>query len=228
VPAALWAAERPRAVSAPAVVAAAPAALAAPLAADVLLAEQREVQIARDSAGAEPAAVAPLCVAAALAISALAVVENDAPALAASEFAAARAAIEPVAAQPPVVAAVTELFVVWQLLSAPAVADASFVGRPADEPVGPPVGPLPEQLHLVRFAGQTAVSATLAFAVARCDRHAQPVSPDQPFVVHVLALLQGLAAEPFARLYADPKFGVSDSSPGHSTARLSSPAPDLP
>lgn len=202
--------------AAPALTSVAPAVLAEPVV-DGPLAEQRAAQIAHDSAAAEPAAavdtaaVARPGVVVAQAISALAVVENDERALAAPDFAVARAATEPAAEQPHVAAAVTELFVVWQLPSASAVVDASFVDRPADEPVEQPVGLLPGQSHPELFAGPSAVCATPAFAVARYDRRAQPVSTDQPFAVRALALPQGLAVEPSARLHADLRFAASAS-----------------
>lgn len=226
MPAVLWAAARPRAAYAPAVGAAGPAVLAVP-AADARLAERREVQIARDSVAAEPAAdVDTAVVVVAPAISAPAVVVNDAPELAAFEFAVARAATEPAAGQPRVVAAVTELFVVWQLLSASAVADASSVDRPADEPVDQPVDLLPGQSHPELFAGPSAVCASPAFAVEHFDRRAQPASPDQPFVVHALGLPPGLAVEPAARRRADLRFEASASSLDHSKPPHVTTGPD--
>ena len=241
VPAVLWAAESPHAGYAPAVGAAAPAVLAGPAAAapvafavapvalaapavDVLLAERRAVPTARDLVAAAPAVVAPPVVVAAPAISAPAVVANDAPALAAFDFAgAARAEIGPAVARRRAVAAVTESSVVWQLPFAPAVADASSVAGPA---VGPPVDPPPAQLHLELFADPTAVCAVLASAGARLGRRAQPVWPDQPFVVPALALPQGSAAESSARLRADLRSEASASSPDHSMPRLVKSGPD--
>ena len=98
MPAVLWAAEHPRAVYAPAVGAAGPVVLAVP-AADAPFVEQRAAPIARGLVAAEPAVVALLCVVVAPAISTLAVVENEAAALVALEFAGAvRAVFEPAVA----------------------------------------------------------------------------------------------------------------------------------
>ncbi len=114
----------------------APVALAEPPAADALLAERRAALTVRGSVAAEPAAVPAVCVVEALAASAPAAAANDAPALAVFDFAGA-------VARQHVVAADSELFVVWQLLFALAAADASSASRPADELVGPSVGPQP-------------------------------------------------------------------------------------
>lgn len=227
MPAVLWAAGRPRAVYGPAAGVVAPAVSAGPAAADALLAEPRAALTARGLVAAEPAAVAPPGVVVAPTISALAVVANDALAPAVFDFAgAARAEIEPAVAEPRVVAAVTESSVAWQLPSAPAVADASFVVGPAEEPVGPPVGLLPGPLRLELFARLIAVCATPASAGARFDHRAQPVWPDQPFAVLVPALLQGLAVGPSAQLHADPRSSESASSPDHSMPLLVKSAPD--
>ena len=226
MPAVLWAAGRPRAVYGPAAGVVAPAVSAGPAAADAPLAEPVAALTARGLVAAEPAAVAPPGAVVAPAISALAVVANDARAPAASEFASARAEIEPAAAQPRVVAAVTESSVVWQLPSEPAVVDASFVVGPAQEPVGPPVGLLPGPLRLELFARLIAVCATPASAGARFDRRAQPVSPDQPFAVPAPALPQGLAVGPFARRRADLRSEAFASSLDHSMPLLVKSAPD--
>ena len=114
----------------------APAVLAEPVAPDALLAEPRAALTARGLVAAEPAAVPAVCVVEAPAASAPAAVANDAPALAVFDFAGA-------VARQHVVAADSELSVVWQLLFALAAADASSAARPGDELVGPSVGPQP-------------------------------------------------------------------------------------
>ena len=166
-----------------------PVVSAEPAAAAGLPAEQGAALTARGLVEAEPAAA--LCVVAAVA-SAPAAVVNDALAPAVFDFAgAAGAEIEPAVARQHAVAAVTELFVDAQPLSAPAVVDAAIDADPADGFVGPLVGPLPGRSRLELFADPIAVDATPVFAVARFGRRGLPVSPGRPFVARVPAQLQG-------------------------------------
>ena len=167
-----------------------PVASAEPAAAAGLPAEQGAALTARGLAEAEPAAA--LCVVAAAVASAPAAVVNDALAPAVFDFAgAAHAEIEPAVARQHAVAAVTELFVDAQPLSAPAVVDAAIDADPADGFVGPLVGPLPGRSRLELFADPIAVDATPVFAVARFGRRGLPVSPGRPFVARVPARPQG-------------------------------------